>query len=145
MIASGEYEDYVHPPGRNNPLGLAAVRLEPGLLVYLHDTNRRDLFERDRRAMSHGCIRVERWDEVIAWLLDTTVEEVQRRANGGRTVDVPLPPIPVLIRYYLAFPEDTGQILRFDDVYRLQAGAPLPRNALTRAAAVPGNEPCSVG
>ena len=47
MIASGEYRDAVWPPGPNNPLGLAAVRLEPGLLVYLHDTNQRQLFEQD--------------------------------------------------------------------------------------------------
>ncbi|MGJ5619519.1 hypothetical protein [Sulfitobacter sp. MF3-043] len=33
MIASGEYRDYVRPPGRKNPLGLAAVRLGQGLLV----------------------------------------------------------------------------------------------------------------
>lgn len=118
MIASGEYEDYVRRPGRNNPLGLAAVRLEPGMLIYLHDTNRRDLFDREHRAMSHGCIRVERWDEVIAWLLEIDLEEVETRANSGRTHDVALPPIPVLFRYHTSFPDDEGQIVHHDDVYR---------------------------
>jgi murein L,D-transpeptidase YcbB/YkuD len=33
MIASGEYDDRIRPAGETNPLGLAAVRLEPGLLV----------------------------------------------------------------------------------------------------------------
>jgi len=66
MVRSGEYEDKRWPPGRRNPLGLAAIRFEPGLLVYLHDTNRRGLFERDNRALSHGCIRVRRWDELAA-------------------------------------------------------------------------------
>jgi murein L,D-transpeptidase YcbB/YkuD len=118
MIASGEYEDYVRRPGRNNPLGLAAVRLEPGMLIYLHDTNRRDLFDRERRAMSHGCIRVERWDEVIAWLLEIDLAEVEMQANSGRTHDVALPPIPVLVRYHTAFPDDEGRIVQHDDVYR---------------------------
>ncbi len=58
MIASGEYPDRVWPPGERNPLGLAAVRLDPGFLVYLHDTNRRDLFDGEMRALSHGCVRV---------------------------------------------------------------------------------------
>ena len=57
MVASGEYKDRIWPPGKNNPLGLAAIRLEPPLLVYLHDTNQRHLFDKDYRAMSHGCIR----------------------------------------------------------------------------------------
>jgi murein L,D-transpeptidase YcbB/YkuD len=141
MIASGEYEDYVRPPGRNNPLGLAAVRLEPGLLVYLHDTNRRDLFDREQRAMSHGCVRVERWDELIAWLLDMDIAEVRRRAETGPTVDVVLPPIPVLIRYYRAFPETLGQIAYFDDVYGLQARGPTAPFDVAAA----GREPCLVG
>ena len=41
MIASGEYQDRVWPPGEDNPLGLAAVRFENDILVYLHDTDRK--------------------------------------------------------------------------------------------------------
>jgi murein L,D-transpeptidase YcbB/YkuD len=117
MIASGEYEDRRWPPGRGNPLGLAAIRLEPGLLVYLHDTNRRGLFEREERALSHGCIRVEKWDEVIAWLLGWDLARVRRMAGGGRTRDVPAPPVPVLIRYYTAFPGPSGAVERHADIY----------------------------
>jgi lipoprotein-anchoring transpeptidase ErfK/SrfK len=67
MVASGEYEDKVWPAGRRNPLGLAAIRFEPGMLVYMHDTNRRGLFDREGRALSHGCVRTERWDDFAAW------------------------------------------------------------------------------
>lgn len=118
MVASGEYADRRWPPGRNNPLGLAAIRLEPGLLVYLHDTNRRDLFDRDMRALSHGCIRVQRWDELIGWLLETDLETVRRWADGQRTFDVPAPDTPVLIRYFTAFPDDRGQLEHFEDIYQ---------------------------
>jgi len=117
MLASGEYRDRTWPPGRRNPLGLAAVRLEPGLLVYLHDTNRRALFARDRRALSHGCIRVERWDALIAWLLDMDLATVHRNAEGNRTFDVATDRVPVLIRYYTRFPADDGTLERFDDIY----------------------------
>ena len=117
MVASGEYVDKRWPPGRKNPLGLAAIRLEPGLLVYLHDTNRRNLFEKGMRALSHGCIRVQRWDEVIAWLLDIDLDTVHRHANGRKTFDIPTDPVPVMIRYLTTFPGDDRQLEVFDDIY----------------------------
>jgi murein L,D-transpeptidase YcbB/YkuD len=117
MVRSGEYEDKIWPPGRRNPLGLAAVRLQPGLLVYLHDTNRRELFQRENRALSHGCIRVQRWDELIAWLLDMDLAEVQRLAHGRRTFDMPTAPIPVTLGYFTLFPDDAGNPVHHRDVY----------------------------
>ncbi|MDJ0637969.1 MAG: L,D-transpeptidase family protein [Paracoccaceae bacterium] len=118
MVASGEYEDRVWPPGDNNPLGLAAIRLEPPLLVYLHDTNQRHLFERDYRAISHGCIRVERWDWLAAWVLDVPLANVLARAHGSTTHDLTAPGIPVVIRYYTRFPDPNGQVRSFPDIYR---------------------------
>ena len=119
MIASGEYRDRVWPPGRRNPLGLAAIRLEPGLLVYLHDTNRRNLFDRPFRALSHGCIRVKKWDTLAAWVLGTSLDEVHANANGRRTFDAPAPPIPVKLGYFTRFPDDDGLLIVHDDVYGL--------------------------
>ena len=125
MVASGEYADRRWPPGRRNPLGLAAIRLGEGMLVYLHDTNRRGLFEREDRALSHGCIRVERWDAVIAWLLDWEIDAVHRAAEGGRTFDVATSGVPVLIRHHTRFPADDGTLERFPDLYG-RDGAPSP-------------------
>jgi murein L,D-transpeptidase YcbB/YkuD len=124
MIASGEYQDRVWPPGENNPLGLAAVRFENDILVYLHDTNRPGLFEQEARALSHGCVRVERWRELVAWLLDTSPAEVDRLARGGRTVDVATPPIPVYLAYLPRFPDGAGGIERHADIYRRGQGIP---------------------
>lgn len=118
MIASGKYRDRIWPPGLKNPLGLAAVRLQPGLLVYLHDTNHRELFEQDKRALSHGCIRVQRWDEIIAWILDTEMDKVHSLANGTRTVDVATPKIPVILGYFTKFPNDTGKLVEYEDIYK---------------------------
>lgn len=120
MIATGEYEDKVWPPGRSNPLGLAAVRLQPGMLVYLHDTNARHLFERTGRAMSHGCIRVQRWDELIAWILDRDLAWVQQMAEAPPSKEVPAKPIPVLIRYLPIFPAEDGMIYKHFDIYDLE-------------------------
>ena len=119
MVASGEYEDRLWPPGPTNPLGLAAIRLESGLLVYLHDTNRRDLFDQPARALSHGCIRVQLWDRLIAWLLDTDLATVHALGNGSRTFDWPTPPIPVTLAYLRVWPHADGRVLRHPDIYGL--------------------------
>ena len=119
MIASGEYTDRVRPAGENNPLGLAAVRLGPGLLVYLHDTNRRELFAQENRALSHGCVRVQRWDELVAFVLDMDIARVHALANGVRTFDAPAPPIPVTLGYYRRFPTQDGEIITYPDIYGL--------------------------
>lgn len=120
MIETGEYEDKLWPPGRNNPLGLAAVRLQPGMLVYLHDTNARHLFERQGRAMSHGCIRVQRWDELIAWILERDLDWVRTMAESPPSKEVPAEKIPVLIRYLRVFPSADGNVYKHPDIYGLE-------------------------
>lgn len=127
MVESGEYVDHVRPPGLDNPLGLAAIRLEPDLLIYLHDTNQRHLFDRETRALSHGCIRVQRWDELIAWLLDRDVAWVRQMAGTPPSQVVPAPRVPVLIRYLTVFPDDDGTVVRHPDIYALEATSSEPR------------------
>jgi murein L,D-transpeptidase YcbB/YkuD len=105
------------PAGKNNPLGLMAVRLDPGLLIYLHGTNQPKLFARERRALSHGCIRVEKVEELAAFVLDTPVEQVQGHANGRRTFDMEAWGVPVLIRYHTRFPDANGVVREYADVY----------------------------
>jgi murein L,D-transpeptidase YcbB/YkuD len=143
MVRSGEYQDRRWPPGRRNPLGLAAIRLEPGLLIYLHDTNRRGLFERDNRALSHGCIRVQRWDDLAAWVLDAPLDEVHRLADGRRTVERPAPPIPVTLGYFTTFPDDAGIPQSYDDIYGRggAAGAGQPGDGAP-ARELPATVPC---
>jgi murein L,D-transpeptidase YcbB/YkuD len=140
MIASGEYRDEVWPPGETNPLGLLAVRLEPGLLVYLHDTNQRHLFDRQMRALSHGCIRVQRWETLAAWVLGRDESWVREQARTPPSKDVPAPSIPVLIRYLRVFPAEEGTVLRHPDIYRRDPQPEGPRvsgKEAAREAALP--------
>jgi lipoprotein-anchoring transpeptidase ErfK/SrfK len=132
MIASGEYQDRVVPAGKKNPLGLLAVRLEPGLLIYLHGTNKPKLFEREKRALSHGCIRVEKWDEVAAWVLGVDVGTVHGHANGRSTFDMATSGVPVFLRYYTDFPNAEGEMVSHADIYG---------RGRTRLAAPRGPEP----
>ncbi|MEL7462801.1 MAG: L,D-transpeptidase family protein [Pseudomonadota bacterium] len=118
MIRTGAYEDGVRPPGRGNPLGLVALRLEPGMLVYLHDTNKPHLFERDRRALSWGCVRVEDIGRLITWALDLEPGDYEAFTAGRRTFDIPtLDLIPVMMRYYTSFPDASGTMLEHEDIY----------------------------
>lgn len=134
MLASGEYRDRVWPPGENNPLGLAAVRLGPELLVYLHDTNHRELFAQENRALSHGCVRVQQWDTLVAFVLDMDLAEVRALANGWRTFDAAAPPIPVTLGYFTRFPDADGAITTHPDIYKLDRSAALtPSDVLTCA------------
>lgn len=118
MIRSGKYRPGTRPPGKRNPLGFLAIRLEPGMLVYLHGTNKPQLFDKEHRALSHGCVRVEKWDEVAAWVLDATVDEVHDHAFGRRTFDMSTDGIPVILSYQLRFPGPYGQVRDWSDIYR---------------------------
>src|SRR5690606_21131975 len=47
------------PPGERNALGRIKFMFPNQHAVYLHDTPLRNLFEKDYRAFSHGCVRVQ--------------------------------------------------------------------------------------
>lgn len=46
------------PPGPNKAMGWVRFMFPNPHVVFLHDTNRRDLFDRNERTFSSGCIRV---------------------------------------------------------------------------------------
>lgn len=94
MVATGRYEDGLRPPGRSNPLGLAAMHFHGGGLVYLHGTNQPHLFQRDRRRLSNGCVRVETLTPLLSWALGWSEAEVDAAMHGRRTFDAPTLPIP---------------------------------------------------
>lgn len=141
MVASGEYPDRVWPPGPENPLGLAAIRFSTNIPVYLHDTNKRHLFDEEMRALSHGCIRVELWDKLVAWTLSTDLAEVHKLANGSETIDIDTPAIPVRLGYFLTFPGDTGQPVRYADVYAREMTFLSGENGHAQAQNLCGSSP----
>ncbi|MEM6623226.1 MAG: L,D-transpeptidase family protein [Pseudomonadota bacterium] len=114
------------PAGPKNPLGYLAIRLEPGMLIYLHGTNKPHLYERDMRALSHGCVRVEQWAEVAAWVLGTDVADVNGHAHGRRTFDMQTSGVPVIVTYMTEFPDADGVMRSWPDVYGRGTYAGLP-------------------
>ena len=55
--------------GRGNSLGRIVFRFPNDFAIYLHDTNNPSAFQRERRTLSHGCIRVQRPFDLAAFLL----------------------------------------------------------------------------
>jgi L,D-transpeptidase YcbB len=114
-------------PGPSNALGLVKLIFPNDYSVYLHSTPAAELFARSRRDFSHGCIRVEKPDELTAWVLRNnsgwTLERVREAMKSGKDNQrVNLAhPIPVLILYGTATVDEAGVAHFFDDIYGLDA------------------------
>ena len=130
-------------PGPKNSLGLAKFIFPNSYNIYLHDTPARGLFDKDVRAFSHGCIRVEKPAELAQWVLGWSADSVQSAMeNEPNNKSVKLPEkIPVFIVYFTTFMSE--QELRFGpDLYgrdqKLAAavnGGATPSEAAVQAAA----------
>lgn len=86
--------------------------------VYLHDTPSRNLFARDNRRLSHGCIRVQNPRELASLLLRQPTEAVNSGIAGGATNRRNLPsPVSVFVVYQTAFVDTDGTLQFRADVY----------------------------
>lgn len=111
-------------PGPSNALGLVKLIFPNAHNVYLHSTPSQQLFSQTRRDFSHGCIRVEKADQLAAWALSSdkqewTLERVQA-AMESQTDNVQVnlaKPIPVLILYATAIVDQDGVTHFFEDIY----------------------------
>ena len=110
-------------PGPTNALGRIKFIFPNEHFVFLHDTPSRELFTRDERAFSSGCIRVENPFELAELILRSdpkwTRESLERAVADEKSVTVSLPqPLPVLILYLTAVAFDGGKEFTFlRDVY----------------------------
>jgi murein L,D-transpeptidase YcbB/YkuD len=86
--------------------------------IYLHDTPNGELFKKDVRAFSHGCIRLEKPAELAQWVLGWPADRVQQAMHDGpNNKQVTLPrKIPVYIVYFTTFVEN-GQLGFGNDLY----------------------------
>jgi murein L,D-transpeptidase YcbB/YkuD len=105
-------------PGPKNALGYVKFLFPNDYNIYLHDTPNHELFNKDVRAFSHGCIRVEKPAELAQWVLgwpaDKVNEEMQNPPDN-KSVKVPQK-IPVFITYMTTYITD-GQLYFGNDLY----------------------------
>ncbi|MFN2259881.1 MAG: L,D-transpeptidase family protein [Parasphingopyxis sp.] len=124
VLQNGRYRQR---PGPGNALGRMKLVMPNAYSVFLHDTSNRSLFEREDRALSHGCVRIDDALGFAATLLSTRPdwdrERVDRVVEAGVTATVDLAqPIPVYIAYFTAAPDATGAIRYYTDLYGRDAG-----------------------
>lgn len=126
-------------PGAKNALGLVKFVFPNDSHVYLHGTPAPQLFSRQRRDFSHGCVRVEDPVALAEWVLkgqdDWTRDNVLAAMNSDQSRRVNLArPIQVILFYITAvvMPED-GSIRFAEDIYRHDIRL---ANALTQRRAI---------
>lgn len=137
----------VQDPGVGNALGRIKFMFNNPFGVYLHDTPTRAPFNSSNRAVSHGCVRVEKPIMLAEFLLkdhqkwnvdflkleigqkveDRSVQneffrkrsELRRNASFGKTTEIILDKkIPLYIDYYTAWVDDEGVVNFREDIYR---------------------------
>ncbi|MCA1788431.1 MAG: L,D-transpeptidase family protein [Thioalkalivibrio sp.] len=109
--------------GPGNALGRVAIRFPNPFHVYLHDTPNRGLFAADRRAVSSGCVRVERPMELVDLLMadggDAGPGHAARLVAENRTRNFHLArPVPILLAYWTADADSDGNVRFRPDIYR---------------------------
>jgi len=112
------------PPGEANALGRIRFNFPNKFLVYQHDTPDKNLFAKEDRAFSHGCMRVQNPDQYASVLMnieqpnDHYTPEKIRSMYGSSEIDLKFAtPIPVNITYQTAFVDGAGRLQIRKDVY----------------------------
>jgi murein L,D-transpeptidase YcbB/YkuD len=118
----------VQPPGAANALGRIKFNFPNKFQVYLHDTPEKRLFAADRRAFSHGCMRVEDPTKFGEVMLGLTMKERmpnsrQLQSMFGQEEKVfKLEKRPMVhLTYQTAFFDEAGKIQFRDDIYGFDA------------------------
>lgn len=109
-------------PGAHNSLGLIKFIFPNDFNIYLHDTPEDELFDKDVRAYSHGCIRVEKPAQLAHFVLGWPIDRIEQQMHSGPNDHrVGLPhPVPVYIVYFTTFVAD-GRLHFGNDLYSRDA------------------------
>ncbi|MGL4861411.1 MAG: L,D-transpeptidase [Enterobacteriaceae bacterium] len=108
-------------PGKNNPLGSYKFNMPNSEAIYLHDTPNQGLFNKDIRAFSSGCVRVNKAPELAKMLLDEVGWNSSRLSStlkSEKTTYVAISQKLAVELYYLtAWVADNGVAQYRTDIY----------------------------
>ena len=113
------------PPGDHNALGRLRFNFPNKFLVYQHDTPDKNLFALDKRAFSHGCMRVQdpaKYAEVLLSIVRPgegySEERIHKMIASRGEQDIQFPHyLPVHLTYQTAFVDDDGRLEFREDMY----------------------------
>jgi murein L,D-transpeptidase YcbB/YkuD len=111
-------------PGPHNALGPVKFVFPNAADVYIHGTPHPELFQRARRDLSHGCIRVENFGGLATWVLHGlngwTTDSTAAAVAAGRSRRLTLAdPLPVAVFYTTAAATADGRVRFYEDLYGL--------------------------
>ena len=108
-------------PGPNNSLGQVKFVFPNSHNIYFHDTPSKSLFQMNKRAFSHGCVRLGEPAKLAEYLLkdtDWTPEKISAAMESGREQFVHLKkPVAVSIIYFTAWVDKDGIVHYREDIY----------------------------
>lgn len=109
--------------GDDNSLGILKFNFNNKYGVYMHDTDNRRLFARENRALSHGCVRLEKFFDFAKFLIredsikypvdslkSDLLREEQKQVNVRK-------PIAIYINYYTVEVDEYSELHFFNDIY----------------------------
>jgi L,D-transpeptidase YcbB len=107
-------------PGKSNSLGSIKFMFPNKYDVYMHDTPDKKLFDKEDRAYSSGCIRIQEYLKLAAYLLRTkevTEDSIQRLLDSGKQMQINLPE-PIMVHVvYLTANVSNGEVIFRKDFY----------------------------
>ena len=114
--------EFMQRPGRSNALGNVKFLMPNDYSVYLHDTPSRNLFNKAKRNLSSGCVRVEKAAELADFVLDyqqrPSWRNYQQLVSDRKTDTITLPrKIDVDVTYVTAWLDDNDQLQLREDIY----------------------------
>jgi murein L,D-transpeptidase YcbB/YkuD len=113
--------------GTENSLGVLKFIFDNPYAVFLHDTNSKRLFKSEKRAYSHGCIRLEKANQFAHYLIGDNRTKLSSKTldkylSEKRRVTVSLfHPVPIHVRYFTCDVKN-GELYFFDDLYKKDVG-----------------------
>jgi murein L,D-transpeptidase YcbB/YkuD len=121
----------VQGSGDDNALGVLKFNFPNKYSVYLHDTNQRYLFSNKKRALSHGCVRVQAWDSLARFILrndslngknPVPTDSLETWLATKQKKYIPVrKPIPLFIRYFTCNVSAEGKLVFYEDIYEEDA------------------------
>ncbi len=122
VSSDGEIPEIRQRPGGENALGKVKFLFPNSFNIYFHDTPSKSLFEKDKRAFSHGCIRLKEPEKMANYVLrkqpEWTPDRIYEAMNKGEEKYVKVKdPIPVIVTYYTAWADENGKLNFREDIY----------------------------
>ena len=117
-------------PGEKNSLGQMRINFKNPHAVYLHDTPNKNLFGKEVRFHSSGCVRVQNVREFVQWLLKDTPgwarPNIDQTIKGGERINANMTrAVPLYLTYVTAWGSPDGVVHFRDDVYNRDGLGPI--------------------